>query len=79
MEGLLAIYSVPRLSWVQLIFRATLSEPSFSAGEESLEVALFSWDDIPWQELAFPTVHWMLRHERMVQEGRGVMPFANPE
>jgi ADP-ribose pyrophosphatase YjhB (NUDIX family) len=78
LHGLLAIYSVPRLSQVQLIYRATLAEPAFSAGEESLEVALFSWDEIPWEELAFPTVHWMLRHERMVQDGKGIAPFANP-
>jgi ADP-ribose pyrophosphatase YjhB (NUDIX family) len=77
-DQLLAVYSITRISQVQLIYRATLSEPSFSAGEESLEVALFSWDEIPWEDLAFPTVHWMLRHERMVQEGNGFAPFGNP-
>ena len=30
--------------------------PEFSAGEESLEVALFLEHEIPWDELAFPTV-----------------------
>lgn len=28
----------------------------FSAGEESLEVALFYEHEIPWSEIAFPTV-----------------------
>lgn len=77
--GLLAIYSVPRLSQVQLIYRATFAEPGFSAGEESLDVRLFAWDEIPWDDIAFPTVHWMLRHDRMVEEGRATGPFGNPE
>lgn len=77
-ESLLAVYSVPRLSQVQLLYRATLAEPGFSAGPESLEVALFDWDEIPYADLAFPTVHWVMAHERMVQEGRGTGPFANP-
>jgi hypothetical protein len=33
-----------------------MSSPQFSAGEESLEVALFYEHEIPWSELAFPTV-----------------------
>lgn len=77
-ESLLAIYSVPRLSQVQLIYRARLARPGFSAGEESLEVGLFSWDDIPWDDIAFPSVHWMLAHERQVQDGAGGAPFSNP-
>ncbi|MGB1092447.1 MAG: NUDIX hydrolase, partial [Oceanobacter sp.] len=33
----------------------------FSAGDESLEVELFSEDEIPWDNLAFPTVEETLR------------------
>jgi hypothetical protein len=33
-----------------------MKSPAFSAGEESLEVALFDEHEIPWGELAFPTV-----------------------
>ena len=33
-----------------------MSKLEFSAGEESLEVALFHEHEIPWDELAFPTV-----------------------
>src|SRR3546814_5737915 len=42
------------------LFRSTLARPEFSAGPESLEVRLFGWDEIPWPELAFPSVHWAL-------------------
>jgi len=78
LNGLLAVYTVARLSQVQLIYRAELAQPGFGAGEESLEVALFGWDEIPWGEIAFPTVVWALNHERMIAEGRGSAPFANP-
>ena len=59
-ETLLAVYAVPRIGQVQLIFRARLAAPEIAAGPESLEVALFTWDEIPWQDVAFPTVRWAL-------------------
>lgn len=81
---LLAIYSVIHLSQVQLIWRAELIDPGpgnslFGVGEESLEVKLFAWDDLPMDEIAFPTVHWMLGHERMVMENGYSGPFGNAE
>ena len=79
LHSLLAVYTVPRLSQVQLIYRATFKIPEFSAGEESLEVGLFDWQDIPWDEIAFPTVHWALNHDRLVESGKEVGPFRNPE
>lgn len=78
LSELLAVYTVERLSQVQLIYRATLNSPEFSAGEESLEVELFSWDDIPWNEIAFPTVHWALNHDRAVEAGEQIAPLKNP-
>jgi ADP-ribose pyrophosphatase YjhB (NUDIX family) len=72
-DALLAVYNVPRISQVQLIYRATLRQGTFAPGEESLEVALFDWDDLPWQDLAFPSVLWALRH---FDEVRGMASFA---
>ena len=63
-DGLLAVYSIPRISQVQLIYRAHLARPDFAPGPESLEVALFGWNEIPWSELAFPSVRWALEHYR---------------
>jgi ADP-ribose pyrophosphatase YjhB (NUDIX family) len=63
-DGLLAIYDIPRISQVQLIYRAHLDAPDFAAGPESLEVQLFGWDEIPWDDLAFPSVRWALNHYR---------------
>lgn len=77
-NALLAVYSVPRISQVQLIYRATLAEPGFEAGPESLEVALFDWADIPWKQLAFPSVKWALDeyHSRLGQDV--FAPGVNP-
>ena len=43
------------------MFRAELTSPEIRAGVESLECAFFSYDDIPWETLAFPAVHFALR------------------
>lgn len=66
-EGVLAVYSIARLGQVQVLFRATLAEPGFSPGPESLEVRLFAWEEIPWEELAFPSVRWVLEAWRGVR------------
>jgi ADP-ribose pyrophosphatase YjhB (NUDIX family) len=63
-DGLLAIYDIPRISQVQIMYRAHLAAPNFAAGPESLEVKLFAWDEIPWDDLAFPSVRWALDHYR---------------
>jgi len=61
-EGLIAVYSVPRIAQVQLLYAARLLDPAaVEPGPESLEVRLVGWDAIPWDELAFPTVGWVLR------------------
>ena len=78
LKGLLAVYTVARLSQVQLIYRAVLRDADFSPGPESLETRLCTWDEIPWEEIAFPTVTWALNHDRMVEEGIASGPFVNP-
>ena len=78
-DALLAVYTIPRISQVQMIYRASLSKPVFSAGPESAEVALFDWDEIPWNEIAFPTVHWALNHFQQVRGRSGFPAFTNPE
>ena len=75
---LLAVYSVPRISQVQLIYRARLTDPAIFAGPESLEVQLVRPDEIPWDQLAFPSVHWALRHDAEAEAGAPPVPFGNP-
>ncbi|MEM6733023.1 MAG: NUDIX hydrolase, partial [Myxococcota bacterium] len=54
-DRVLAVYSVARISQVQIMYRATLANEDVSAGPESLEVGMFRWEEIPWDQLAFPT------------------------
>ena len=77
-ERLLAVYSVSRISQVQLMFRAQLTSPDISAGPESQEVALFEWDGIPWPDIAFPTAGWALRHFHETRDKTDFAPFTNP-
>lgn len=58
---LFALVNIPYINQVHLFYRAHMSDEQFSAGEESLEVALFSEETIPWQELAFRSVTYCLR------------------
>jgi len=59
--GLIGIYEIPRISQVYVIHHARMISPAFAAGSESAEVRLFGWDQIPWDELAFPSVTWALK------------------
>jgi ADP-ribose pyrophosphatase YjhB (NUDIX family) len=81
LDGILAVFSVARIGQVQVIFRARFADPdrpAFAAGPESLEVALFAWDEIPWSEIAFPTVHWALNAWNERRSGPLGVPAGNP-
>ena len=53
---LFGLYNLPRISQVYFMYHGQLKDGFMQAGDESLEVGLFSEDEIPWQELAFPVV-----------------------
>ncbi len=78
-KALLAVYNIPRISQVQLIYKAELTDGQIAAGPESLEVALLDWDEIPWDDLAFPSVHWALTHFDSVRTKAEFAPFTNPD
>ncbi len=78
-RDLLALYNVTHISQVQIMYRAVLDKPEFSAGPESLEVRLFDWCEIPWEELAFPTVYWALHQYRDIKDSDSFVPFSNAE
>ncbi|MET4697592.1 ADP-ribose pyrophosphatase YjhB (NUDIX family) [Constrictibacter sp. MBR-5] len=77
-DQLLAVYSIPRISQVQLMYRADLVSPDVAAGEETEAVGLFEWDEIPWEEIAFPSVHWALHHHRETRHEAAFVPRSNP-
>ncbi len=79
LDGILAVYDISRIGQIQIIFRAKLAKPGFAAGEESLEVALFAWEDIPWDLLAFPSVRWALHAWHTGRDQPLGVPASNPD
>ena len=58
--SLYAIYDIPHISQVYMMYRAQLSSEQFSPGAESLDVALFDRKNIPWELLAFSVIKEVL-------------------
>ena len=59
---LYALYNIPHISQVYVLFRAQLLDLDFHAGAETLEARLFAESEIPWDQLAFATVRNTLTH-----------------
>ncbi len=55
-DDLFVTVNLPHISQVYLLFRGRLLDLDFSPGAESLEVELLAEADMPWDEMAFPTV-----------------------
>jgi ADP-ribose pyrophosphatase YjhB (NUDIX family) len=64
--SLYAVFSLPHISQVYVVFRGTMRRPSFGVGSESMEVQLIHPDKIPWDALAFPVIAETLK--RYVQD-----------
>lgn len=62
---LLAVYNLAGAQ-VQMVYLASLSNDLVEKGVESQDVQFFTWEEIPWDELAFPTVQWALEYARDV-------------
>jgi ADP-ribose pyrophosphatase YjhB (NUDIX family) len=60
--SLYAVFSLSHISQVYILFRANLCDLTFAPGHESLEVQLFTQDEIPWENLAFPVIHRTLTY-----------------
>jgi len=59
---LYAMYNLPYIDQVQLLYRAKLLDLDFSPGVESLEARLFGEDEVPWDTLAFRAIRYTLEH-----------------
>lgn len=60
-QHLFSLLNVPHVHQVHLFYLARLLDLEIAAGEESLEVRLFDESEIPWEDIAFPTVGQTLR------------------
>lgn len=77
-DQLLGVYAIRRISQIQLIYRARLVSEEVAAGPESEAVGLFAWEDIPWDEIAFPSVYWALQDYRSLRHATQFAPRGNP-
>ena len=59
--GLYALFNIPHINQVYMLFRARLLDLDFSAGAETLETRLFAEAQIPWDQIAFVTVKRTLK------------------
>lgn len=53
---LFSLLNVAHVHQVHLFYLARLKDLDFAAGIESLDVQMFSESEIPWDDLAFPTI-----------------------
>jgi ADP-ribose pyrophosphatase YjhB (NUDIX family) len=60
--GLYALYNIPHINQVYMLFRARLADLDFRPGAETLDVRLFKEEEIPWSAIAFATVRNTLTH-----------------
>lgn len=78
-DRLLSIYTILRISQVQLIYRASVDNPdTVTPGPESEDVKFVTFEDIPWTDLAFPSVSWALRDWHATRELTEFNPRTNP-
>ena len=59
-RDLMAVINVPHARQVHVMFRGDLADGRYGVGHESLEVELVAPGDIPWADLAFPSVTFTL-------------------
>lgn len=59
---LYTIFNIPYIGQVYMLHRADLVDGAYGVGAESLECRLFAEHEIPWGELAFPSVKKTLEH-----------------
>ena len=59
--SLLTVINVPHASQVHLFYRAGLVGGRFGVGHETLDAALYAEAEVPWDDLAFPSVEFTLQ------------------
>ncbi|NJN26210.1 MAG: NUDIX hydrolase [Cyclobacteriaceae bacterium] len=63
-----AVFSLPKVNQVYLLFLAQLKDLHFGPTKESLEVSLFAQEDVPWKDIAFHSTTYAL--ERYYSYGK---------
>lgn len=61
LHELFSMINVPHVHQVHMFYRARLLDLDYAPGIESLEVQLFTEAEIPWDDIAFPTIAYTLK------------------
>jgi 8-oxo-dGTP diphosphatase len=61
LDGLVNIYSYPRRPLIIIVYAATAVGGELCSDDECLEARMFAREEIPWDELAFPSTNDALR------------------
>ncbi len=59
--SLFCVFNIPHISQVYMMYRGDLKQGRSSPGPESLEVKLYTENEIPWPQLAFPVISETLK------------------
>ena len=77
-DNMYFMFDIPQIGQFYVLYKASIEENSYSSTSESLEVDLFSFDEIPWEKLAFPFVPIALKQFYEDLE-EGSFPFRKKE
>lgn len=55
------VFNMTQIDQIYFMFYGKLNSTNFGPGTESLEAALFTEDEIPWDEMAFKVIHHTLK------------------
>ncbi len=75
MGELYAIFNVPQINQVYMLYLAKVVDDKYSSTSESLEVKFFKEHEIPWNDLAFPFVPKVLKNFFFDQK-KGEFPLS---
>lgn len=74
---LYAVYNLPHVNQVYIMFQGKLDKPEFGPGPESLEVELLEERDIPWDDLAFRVVGMTLKQYFQDKKNGDFRPYTD--
>ena len=61
-DQLYCLYNLPHIGQVYMLYLATMDTQEFKEGIETQEARFFDLEDIPWDDIAFSSVTFALKH-----------------
>lgn len=68
LEGILGVFSRNEIGLVNIVYRARVVRGETALNREATEIRFVTPEEIPWEELAFPSTGWALK-EWMKERG----------